>query len=132
MTAVTIDVVGIATTDLVRSVAFYRTLGLDVPEVTGDEPHLDITLPNGLRLTWDPISTIRSFDPGFEVGTGRHPFGMAVGCGSATEVDALYERVVGQDPAYGHLAPFDAPWGQRYAVLHDPDGVGVDLFAALG
>ena len=28
------------------------------------------------------------------------------------------------------LAPFDAPWGQRYAMVRDPDGNGVDLFAA--
>ncbi len=29
------------------------------------------------------------------------------------------------------LTPFDAPWGQRYAVVLDPDGNGVDLFAPL-
>ncbi len=27
---------------------------------------------------------------------------------------------------------WDAFWGQRYAILHDPDGNGVDLFAPLG
>jgi uncharacterized glyoxalase superfamily protein PhnB len=31
----------------------------------------------------------------------------------------------------GHLAPWDAVWGMRYAVVHDPDGTPVDLFAAL-
>jgi uncharacterized glyoxalase superfamily protein PhnB len=31
----------------------------------------------------------------------------------------------------GHKEPWDAFWGMRYAVLHDPDGNGVDLFAAL-
>ena len=37
--------------------------------------------------------------------------------------------------AAGHrsaLAPFDAPWGQRYATVLDPDGNSVDLYAALG
>ena len=29
----------------------------------------------------------------------------------------------------GHRIPFDAFWGQRYATVLDPDGVGVDLFA---
>jgi uncharacterized glyoxalase superfamily protein PhnB len=29
------------------------------------------------------------------------------------------------------LAPFDAPWGQRYATVLDPDGTSVDLFASL-
>lgn len=31
----------------------------------------------------------------------------------------------------GHLPPWDAFWGQRYAVVHDPDGTPVDLFAGL-
>lgn len=29
------------------------------------------------------------------------------------------------------VVPFDAPWGQRYATVLDPDGNGVDLFAPL-
>ena len=28
-------------------------------------------------------------------------------------------------------APWDAFWGQRYAVVVDPDGNGVDVFAGL-
>ena len=50
---------------------------------------------------------------------------------SPDEVDALFERLT----ASGHpgtLAPFDAPWGQRYATVEDPDGTSVDLFAPLG
>jgi catechol 2,3-dioxygenase-like lactoylglutathione lyase family enzyme len=31
----------------------------------------------------------------------------------------------------GHLAPWDAVWGMRYAVVRDPDGTPVDLFAPL-
>lgn len=31
----------------------------------------------------------------------------------------------------GHVRPWDAFWGQRYATLLDPDGNSVDLFAAL-
>ena len=31
----------------------------------------------------------------------------------------------------GVLKPWDAFWGMRYAVVHDPDGNPVDLFAPL-
>ena len=31
----------------------------------------------------------------------------------------------------GSLKPYDAPWGQRYATILDPDGNMVDLFAPL-
>jgi uncharacterized glyoxalase superfamily protein PhnB len=29
------------------------------------------------------------------------------------------------------MSPWDAFWGMRYAVVKDPDGNAVDLFAAL-
>ena len=32
----------------------------------------------------------------------------------------------------GELEPFDAFWGQRYATVKDPNGNGVDFYAALG
>ena len=46
------------------------------------------------------------------------------------EVDDCYAELIaaGHD---GHLEPWDAFWGQRYAVVHDPDGNAVDLFAPL-
>ena len=49
---------------------------------------------------------------------------------SPAEVDALFEKVTaaGHD---GTLKPYDAPWGQRYATVADPDGNWVDLFAPL-
>ena len=31
----------------------------------------------------------------------------------------------------GHKPPWDAFWGMRYAIVHDPDGNPVDLFAPL-
>ena len=51
-------------------------------------------------------------------------------CDSPADVDATYDALV--DAGAGrHLAPWDAFWGQRYAVVLDPDGNPVDLFAAL-
>ena len=43
----------------------------------------------------------------------------------------LKEEVDDDAGHVGHLDPWDAVWGQRYATLHDPDGNSVDLFAAL-
>jgi uncharacterized glyoxalase superfamily protein PhnB len=47
-----------------------------------------------------------------------------------TEVDSLYAELTGAGYA-GHLEPWDAFWGQRYAVVKDPDGNDVALFARL-
>ncbi|MFD1052454.1 VOC family protein [Kibdelosporangium lantanae] len=46
------------------------------------------------------------------------------------EVDATYAAMVAAGYK-GHREPWDAFWGMRYAVLHDPDGNGVDLHANL-
>lgn len=46
------------------------------------------------------------------------------------EVDRAYRELVAAG-ATGELELFDAAWGQRYAVVRDPDGNGVDLFAPL-
>jgi len=49
---------------------------------------------------------------------------------SPEEVDAAWAEITGAGYR-GHLAPWDAFWGMRYAVVHDPDGTPIDLFAPL-
>jgi catechol 2,3-dioxygenase-like lactoylglutathione lyase family enzyme len=121
-----LDLIGIIVTDMSKSLAFYRRLGLDVPADADAEPHVEVALPGGMRVAWDTLETIRSFDPEYQ-----HPGASAVALAflmdSPAEVDATYAALA----AHGHKAPWDAFWGQRYAILHDPDGNTVDLFAAL-
>jgi len=126
-----LDLFGIVVADMTRSLAFYRHLGLDIPAAADQEPHVEVSLPGGLRLAWDTADTIRSFDPSWQppVG-GGHRIAPAFACESAAEVDALYAELTAHGHT-GHLEPFDAFWGQRYATLHDPDGNAVDLFAPL-
>jgi uncharacterized glyoxalase superfamily protein PhnB len=55
---------------------------------------------------------------------------LAFACADPAEVDRVYAELT--TAGYeGHKQPWDAFWGQRYAVVHDPDGNGVDLFAPL-
>lgn len=122
---------GIVAQDLAASLAFYRLLGLDFPAGAENEPHVEITLPNGLRLAWDPISTITKFDDSWTAPIGSPRVALAFRCESPAEVDATHDRIVAAGH-HSHLAPRDAFWGQRYATVHDPDGNGVDLFAPLG
>ena len=51
-------------------------------------------------------------------------------CDDAAEVDVVHTDLTGAGYASA-LAPCDAPWGQRYATVQDPDGNPVDLFAPL-
>jgi uncharacterized glyoxalase superfamily protein PhnB len=50
--------------------------------------------------------------------------------GSPAEVDEVVARVAEAGHTVVHQ-PFDAPWGQRYATVADPDGYRVDLFCPL-
>ncbi len=124
------DLIGIVTADLARSLAFYRRLGLAIPADSDPAPHVEVTLPGGLRLAWDPVETIHSFNPGWTPPTGGARISLAFDCGTPAQVDAEYAELVGAGVT-GHLAPFDAPWGQRYATVLDPDGNAIDLFAPL-
>jgi catechol 2,3-dioxygenase-like lactoylglutathione lyase family enzyme len=124
------DVVGLVVGDMARSLAFYRRLGLDVPPEADTQPHVELSLPGGLRLVWDTEDTVRSFDAKWTPPTGGHRVGLAFACDGPDEVDTVYGQLVdaGYEP---HLEPWNAFWGQRYAVVNDPDGNAVDLFAAL-
>jgi catechol 2,3-dioxygenase-like lactoylglutathione lyase family enzyme len=121
-------VVELVVADMASTVAFYRRLGLDLPNDVADEGHVETTV-GGLRLAFDTHETIRSFDPQWSPPQGGHRAALAFEATSPAEVDAAYEELTAAG-ARGHLPPFDAPWGMRYAVVLDPDGTPVDLFAA--
>ena len=123
-----LNALGIVASDMARSIRFYRLLGLDLPE-TPEEGHIDTSLPNGVRFMLDTEEVILSFRPDWKRETGNQ-IGIAFECESAAEVDATYARVV-EAGFHGEKEPWDAFWGQRYAQLQDPDGVGVDLYAPL-
>ncbi|MEV0319298.1 VOC family protein [Streptomyces sp. NPDC050658] len=124
------DLVGIVVSDMAATLAFYRRLGLDIPAGAEDEPHVEAVLPGGLRIAFDPEATIRSFHPGWQPPTGGGRIGLAFHCGTPQGVDAVFAELTAAG-APVELKPFDAPWGQRYATVLDPEGNGVDLFAPL-
>ena len=124
-----LNAVGIVVSDMTRSIHFYRLLGLDIAAGTEDEGHIDTFLPNGVRFMLDTEDVIRSFRPSWARETGNQ-LALALECESPEEVDEVYARITaaGFD---GEKEPWDAFWGQRYAQLRDPDGIPVDLYAAL-
>ncbi|MEU3894657.1 VOC family protein [Streptomyces sp. NPDC045251] len=124
------NAIGLVVSDMAASVTFYRRLGFAFPEGAEREPHAEAGLPGGIRLMLDTEESVRSFTPGWEppAGGGRHS--LALLCDTPAEVDALYKELTGAG-CHGEREPWDAPWGQRYAVVGDPDGHGVDLFAPL-
>ncbi|HET8969121.1 MAG TPA: VOC family protein [Gaiellaceae bacterium] len=122
-----LNAIGIVSSNLRASIAFYRLLGVDFPE--DGEGHIEATLPSGLRFMLDAEDVVKSFRPDWTRETGNQ-LALAFECTSPAEVDERYEQVTAAG-FVGEKEPWDAFWGQRYAQLSDPDGVPVDLFAAL-
>lgn len=122
--------IGIVTSDMAASLAFYRTLGVRIHEGQDESPHVDAKLDDGTVLAWDTVETIRGFDPGYVPPTGSHRIALAFDKGVPDAVDAAFAELVAAGYA-AHVEPWDAHWGQRYATILDPDGNSIDLYAEL-
>ena len=117
-----------------RTLAFYRALGLPIPDgahlnAAGEpENHVEVS-QGGLRLAWETEALARQLNPDWTPPSGQRT-GIAFQAGSSTEVDETCERLSALGFAVT-TAPYDAFWGQRYASLRDPDGNGIDVFTWL-
>ena len=123
------DLIGIVVRDMSASLRFYRLLGLDILPNMETEPHVEVTLPNGFRIAWDSLEMIKSIYPDWVEPVGQR-MTLAFKCETPAAVNALYAEVI-RNGFRGHKAPWDAFWGQRYAVVVDPDGNLIDVFAGL-
>jgi catechol 2,3-dioxygenase-like lactoylglutathione lyase family enzyme len=121
--------IGIVVDDMPRALAFYRELGIDLPPDADGQPHADAAVAGGARLMFDTVEEIRSFDPDWQPPpNGLHRTELAFEFHAPGEVDQLYDRLTSLG-YHGHKEPWDAFWGQRYAIVHDPDGNRVALFS---
>ena len=77
----------------------------------------------------DSEDVVRSFLPAWAREDGNQ-IAVAFECSSPAEVDEVHARVVAAG-FESEKDPWDAFWGQRYSILVDPDGVRVNLYAAL-
>jgi len=125
-----LDFFGVVVSDMARSLAFYRGLGLEFPESAESQEHVEAELPGGMRYALDTEEVMRSFDPGWTRPTGGHAAGGAFRCESPAEVDRVYQELL-EAGGSAHKEPWDAFWGMRYAQLKDPDGTVIDLYAPL-
>jgi catechol 2,3-dioxygenase-like lactoylglutathione lyase family enzyme len=125
----TINAVSVTTTDMVRTVAFYTALGFDFAGVDLSQDHVEPVAKAGqTRLMIDGVELVTSILGHLPKPATHSSFALL--CANASEVDAVFARV--SKAGFTVIkTPWDAFWGQRYAVVQDPDGYLVDLFAPL-
>jgi catechol 2,3-dioxygenase-like lactoylglutathione lyase family enzyme len=114
--------------DMEASVAFYRRLGLTVPDAdaTWQRHHRTAHLENGFDLDFDSQEFAHHWDRGWPGGMGVLGFEVD----SREQVDQIYNDLTGAGYG-GQQPPFDAFWGARYAVVEDPDGNAVGLMSPV-
>jgi len=121
--------------DLDASIAFYRRLGVDIPEdrvwrtASGAHHAAAADNPSGTTLDIDSPKFAATWNGGWK-GRGDLAGRVVVGfdVASRDEVDRIYADML----AAGHRglqAPYDAFWGSRYAVIEDPDGLAIGLMS---
>jgi catechol 2,3-dioxygenase-like lactoylglutathione lyase family enzyme len=104
-----LDAVTLAVTDMARSVAFYENLGFGRASGGGGAAFTTLRAgPGFLNLQHQPAG------PNQGGRWGRVIFFV-------DDVDAMHRRAVAAG-LHPETAPADAPWGERYFHLRDPDG----------
>lgn len=124
-----LNYVSILVSDMARALAFYRALGLPIPaDADPSGGHIEIEV-DGLRIAWETEALMRELNPGWTPPTATGRIGVGMQATSPAAVDEAADRL--RAAGYAVPEPFDAPWGQRYLTVTDPDGTGVDVFAWL-
>ena len=124
-----IDVVEVTTSDMKRTAAFYTLLGFGFPEFKENEDHLEPKILDGsARLMIDSKKMMTEM-LGAAPKPGNHG-SFAIQYDSPGEIDSVAKKV--KEGGFKLVKePWDAFWGQRYAVVQDPDGYQIDLYAQL-
>ena len=122
------NALGLVVADLAVAIDFYSRLGLEFGEP--EHGHAEAKLAPGFRLMLDSEASIQSFTSGWTRASGGPRSALAFQVDSPADVDHIF-GVLMEAGYKGERGPWDAPWGQRYASVIDPDGNGVDLYAQL-
>lgn len=127
MTGPVLDQVNLVVRDMDATLAFYRAVGLDIPEDavwrTGSGAHhADARMPGGFSLEFDSGALAEVYNDGWrEPSSAQGRAVLSFRTVSREEVDQLHEKLT----ALGYASaqePYDTFWGARYAIVEDPDG----------
>jgi uncharacterized glyoxalase superfamily protein PhnB len=118
--------------DMEASLAFYRRLGVDIPDETvwrpGGNGHHVKAAEGQIDVELDSHALAKAYNRGFAAERGRVVIG--VGLESREAVDALWKALLA-DSVQGLQPPYDTFWGARYAIVEDPDGNPVGLMSPV-
>jgi catechol 2,3-dioxygenase-like lactoylglutathione lyase family enzyme len=123
-----LDQFNLVVSDMEASVAFYRKLGLTIPDTDPEwqSHHRSAETDDGIDIDFDSAEFARHWDHGWQGGMGVLGFKVE----DRGKVDEIYQDLVGSGYR-GQQEPYDAFWGARYAVVEDPDGNAVGIMSPI-
>ncbi len=121
-----LSMVGLVVEDMAASLAFYRRLGLEIPEGSEEKPFVQKRMESGVTVFWDTVFADK-YDPQREAPEGGYRVMLEFFLEDEGAVDAKYQEMVGHG-YYGRLGPVQT-FGPYAAMVDDPDGNVVLLTA---
>ncbi|WP_424213444.1 VOC family protein [Streptomyces sp. BI20] len=130
--ATKLAIINIIAADVPKTLAFYRRLGLDIPASADSMDHVEIPVAPGLVMAFDTEGVYQAFDADWRGPAPRTHERQSLMFRSDTpaEVDALHAALL-ETGGTPRRPLQDAPWGERYASVLDPDGLEITLVAPL-
>ena len=120
------DQFNLVVADMAATVAFYRRLGLEIPETdeVWSSHHRNAVMPDGVALDFDSVDFAKRWDEQWRPGMGVLGFKVP----SREAVDRTHDDLTSAGYV-SQLPPHDAFWGSRYAIVEDPDGNPVGIMS---
>jgi catechol 2,3-dioxygenase-like lactoylglutathione lyase family enzyme len=125
--ALELYMVGVIVEDMPRALEFYRRLGVDVPEGSDGQGHVEVKM-SGLTFFLSTKQANARWDRAPAEPAGGYRIILEFLLGSFAELEAKYAELTGFGYR-GHGDPYDVAAGLRFAMVDDPDGNTILLSA---
>jgi uncharacterized glyoxalase superfamily protein PhnB len=119
--------VGVVVEDMARAAAFYRRLGVDVPDDAEEKVHVEVKMGD-LTFFLNTKEANARWDPARTEASGGYRIVLEFYLETPEALDAKYEEMTGFGYA-SHVAPYDVTPDLRFAMIDDPDGNSILLSA---
>jgi catechol 2,3-dioxygenase-like lactoylglutathione lyase family enzyme len=132
--ALELYMLGLIVHDMPKALEFYRRLGLDIPDGSEKQSHVEIKMGSGMTFFLD--SNPRRWDPGYGAqpsserteAPDRYPAILEFYLKEHTTLVAKYKELI--DFGYqSYREPYATSFGMLFAMVKDPDGNTILLSA---
>lgn len=116
---VQLSMVGLMVRDMPAALAFYRRLGMEIPDDADEKRFVQVRMESGVTIFWDSFWTDEQ-DPSRGWPTGGYQVLLEFFLADDAAVDAKFRELTGLG-YLGRMAPAQTS-GPYAAMVDDPDG----------